>query len=250
MPSTLLGLDYPDRRPRPRLDDVAWAEFGLRFVDLMAGPLPAVSNGRGYAAELLATAGTDPHDVAAVAGNCAAAPLAQEVARLVVEAGATPPALILVSPDPCGPDSVLSAYDECVAQLGSPPDPGRADLTTVLATDPGAFPTAALGALAAHVRDGLHREGVPNREQGPLAAGLLDAFGSYLTYLVAAHTGGRPPWGGDAHCLITAGASDGVVGWEGALRTYVHEVAAANGGVLGSPGLTAALGPLLAGIRS
>jgi hypothetical protein len=202
----LLVLDYPGRRDDPLIADLDLeaAGFDVRYV--LLDPLPRVPRAARYAEELVASLDLGG-PARAVLAFCMAAPIAQDVARLV---GA--PALLCFDGEPSTYDAVESEYRGVRAPFGSGGLPAWWDRTE-LAADPERVLARIEDDLLGLARATLAADGLEE-----LAPQLVAAYVDWLAHLIAAHHAEFPMWGGEVLHVVSrdhAYAGD----WPGARDT-------------------------------
>ncbi|MFJ9033261.1 hypothetical protein ACIRQP_33055 [Streptomyces sp. NPDC102274] len=225
MARTLLVLDYPGRRTEAHISDLGLDAHGYELLDLLAAPLPDEVTGREYAKALAGRHSLEGREVTAVLAYCAAAPLAQELARYLVEAGHPPLPLIFFNATPGTAVGVAHDYTAILEQLGAAP-PGEPatglDLPRLLQS-PRDLIHAMNGELDRIVRQSLVGDLYDEEEVNEASAQIVAVYLDLLRHQIAAYHSAAPAWGGDAVNVVSAGhpiQSD----WAGARRTHVVRV--------------------------
>ncbi|WP_190232995.1 hypothetical protein [Streptomyces avicenniae] len=236
MTTRVVSLDFPGRRAEARIADLRMSDFGIEVVPLMGDSLPTRLSAREYAAELLSLSPLSDHGVRAIFAYCAAAPIAQEVAQLMLERGDGPLPVVFFDADPCEPETLWQAYVACIAQVEEQVSsaPLSASLLSELLDDPRALVGALERDLADRVTRSLTAEGFTEEELTHYRGQIMRSVLDYLVYLVAAHHSASPSWGG--RLLHVVSEDHPYCGpWEGAPQTRLVRVKCDRAGLLRHP---------------
>lgn len=224
-PGTLLIVDYPGRRPEGRIGDLSLESHGFQLQEVLTHPLPEATIGHAYAKQLAASLTPLRERLAGVLAYCAGAPIAQEFAQLLVEAGHQPPPLVLFDAAPCTPQDIREYYTESLRRVGSslreeeiPCElPGRIE-------DPAGVRDAFRHDLSRRATDVLASEGFRKSEVAAQVDEVVNVYVDYLGYLLAAHHATSPMWGGDVMHVVSSGHGFRSA-WPGARSTWTVPVA-------------------------
>ncbi|GHH42425.1 hypothetical protein FHS35_000678 [Streptomyces umbrinus] len=225
MASTLLVLDYPGRRAEAHISDLGLDAHGYELLSLLDAPLPDEVTGRKYTKALAGRHSLEGRKATAVLAYCAAAPLAQELALHLVEAGHPPLPLILFNATPGTAAGVAHDYTAILEQLVTTPPGERAtalDLPKLLES-PCDLIRAMNAELDRIVRQSLVDDLYGEEEVTEASTQIVSVYLDLMRHQIAAHHSTAPAWGGDAVNIVSAGhpfQSD----WTGVRRSHVVQV--------------------------
>nr|AJV88385.1 MfnM [Streptomyces drozdowiczii] len=218
------------------MSDLGLDQHGYELLDLLRTPLPDEVTGREYTKVLADRHALEDREVTAVLAYCAAAPLAQELARHLVEASHPPPPLIFFNATPSAADSVRDDYTTILEQLGDslPVTPVTGLDLPKLLPSPHDLVHAMRGELDAVVRQSLVDDAYDEEEITEAAAQIVSVYLDLLRFQISACHSTAPAWGGDVVNIVSAGhafQSD----WAGARTTRLVRVECTPAELLSRP---------------
>lgn len=221
----LFVLDYPGRRPEPRIRELGLDRRGFEPSELITAPLPEEVTAREYAEQLLARV-PPQNGAAAILAYCAAAALAQACARLLVEAGGDPPPLVMFNAGPVTVRDVCECYESARHQVApgcGEPRSSAVDVESLIAS-PHALLDAVRADLARCARDSLRSSGFPEDDIADVAGESVRVYTNWLSHLLAAYHCTSSYWGGEVlHVVSSDHPFRGH--WSGARSTRTVEIA-------------------------
>ncbi|GAB3127611.1 hypothetical protein GCM10027160_52470 [Streptomyces calidiresistens] len=225
MTTRLLGLDYPGRRVGARITDLDLSPFGIELTELMRDSLPVRFTARDYALDLLSRSPLASDGVHAILAYCAAAPIAQEMAQLLVERGVGPVPLVLFDADPCGADALWQGCSACVAEADGQASiaPLSTSMLSDLLDDPRALVDVLEKDLSDRVLKSLAADDLSEEELVFCHEQIVRSMLDYLIYLVSAYHSARPAWGGSVLHIASEGHPY-CEPWQGASQTQLIRV--------------------------
>ncbi|HEX5204922.1 hypothetical protein ACFQS1_16310 [Paractinoplanes rhizophilus] len=217
----VLGLDYPGLERRPRLTGLS-TQLTVRLVDVLGGRLPQAFTSEEWARELLGRLATPEDEIACVAAFCMAAPIGQDIARILFERTGRVVPVIAVDGAGCPPSFVATSFESLLSRYGD-----RASTVDVSETSLRQDPAGVLGlmrealmAAATDVLMGDIGDAVVARE---IAAELTGAAVDWLRHLIAVHNATYTPWPGPVH-LVNSSEAPLWGNWPGASATEITAV--------------------------
>ncbi|MGN9846705.1 hypothetical protein ACTMTI_52260 [Nonomuraea sp. H19] len=216
--------------------DLELSPFGIELTPLMGDSLPVRFTARDYAMDLLSRSPLASDGVHAILAYCAAAPIAQEMAQLLVERGAGPVPLVLFDADPCEADALWQGYSACVTEADGQAStaPLSASVLSGLLRDPRALVCVLEKDLSDRVLKSLAADDLSEEELVFCHEQIMRSMLDYLIYLVSAHHSTRPAWGGSV--LHIASKGHPYCGpWQGAARTQLIRVTCDKADLLRHP---------------
>ncbi|MFF4850330.1 hypothetical protein [Streptomyces sp. NPDC001194] len=233
MVRTLLALDYPGRRAEAKIADLGLEAHGYEVAQLLTAPLPDALTGREYAQELLRAHGLAEREPAAILAYCASAPLAQELARHMVEAGRQAPPLVFFDAAPLTAQDITDDYATVLRQIDASAfeeSGSRTDVASLIGT-----PEELVGAMreemTRYARNSLAEDLFDEEEVELAAEQIVRVYLDLLTHQIAAYHGSAPAWGGDVVNIVSAG-NPFQGEWPGARATRVVRTARDRAGLL------------------
>ncbi|MFI7136092.1 hypothetical protein ACIBQ1_61345 [Nonomuraea sp. NPDC050153] len=229
-------MDFPGRRVEAGITDLHMSDFGIEVISMMGDPLPVRLNARDYASDLLAGSPPVSHGVQAILAYCAAAPIAQEMAQLLLERDGGPLPLVLFDADPCGADAIWQAYLACLGEVDGPASsaPLSASLLSELLDDPRALVGVLERDLSDRVLKSLAADDTSEEELVFCHEQIMRSMLDYLIYLVSAHHSTRPSWGGSVLHIVSEGHPY-CGAWKGASQTQLVRVKCDRASLLRHP---------------
>ncbi|MFE4261105.1 hypothetical protein [Streptomyces sp. NPDC056883] len=236
MVRTLLALDYPGRRAEAKIADLGLEAHGFEVAHLLTAPLPDELTGRAYAEKLFSTHGVADREIAGVLAYCASAPLAQELARHMVEAGSEAPPLFFFDAAPLTAQDITDDYTAVLRQIdasGFEESGSQTDVASLIGT-PEELVAAMREEMTRYARNSLAEDLFDDEEVALASEQIVRVYLDLLTHQIAAYHGAAPAWGGDVVNIVSAGnAFQG--DWPGARATRVVRTAHERASLLADP---------------